>query len=207
MGFYLIGTVFSLDLFCFDTENFVWKIAVCICSVPEKCPEGSVDAFKPRMIRLLERQRRWSRSHAAFLQQQNLSLSAGGQAGLLRSLHQTRMDLPLGNDKRRARLSWLQHLRLLWDPHTLHAADHTDHPPTHTHTREINWRSSCAANWFFLTCTSGGFQRAMSGDLWVKICHSEEQKAAILVWICPAAFAFAEGFYLWEFTRGKRRRQ
>lgn len=207
MGFYHIGAIFSLEFFfpSWHWKTLFVKIAVCICSVPEKCLEGSADAFKPRMIRLLERRRSWSRSHAAFLQQQNLSLSAAGQAGLLRSLHQTRMDLPLGNDKRRARLSWLQHLRLLWDPRTLHAADHTDHP--HTHTREINWRSSCAANWFFLTCASGGFQRAMPGDLWVKICHSEEQKAAILVGICPAAFAFAEGFYLWEFKWGKRRRQ
>lgn len=167
MGFYLIGTIFSVDFFFFvlTLKTLFVKIAVCVCSVPEKCLEGSVDAFKPRMIRLLERQRSWSRSHAAFLQQQNLSLSAAGQAGLLRSLHQTRMDLPLGNDKRRARLSWLQHLRLLWDPRSLHAADHTDHPP-HTPEKLIEGVAvqQIDSSWRALLVVSSGRCRVTSGS-------------------------------------------
>lgn len=162
----LILSASSFLLIVLETENFVWEIAVCICIVPEKCLEGSVGPFKPRTICLHEQQHSWSWSHAAFLQQQNLSLSAAGQAGLLRSLHQTRMDLPLGNDKRRARPSWLQHLQLLWDPHTLCATDRTDHPPPPPPEKLIEGVAvqQIDSSWRALLVVSSGWCRMTSGS-------------------------------------------
>lgn len=75
------------------------------CAFALKKQEEAVVPFKTRMICLPKQQHSWSFIHAALLQQQNPSLSATGQAGVLKSLHQTRMDLPLGNDKRGVRPS------------------------------------------------------------------------------------------------------
>lgn len=134
--------------------------------------KGSVVPFKTRMICLPKQQHGWSCSHAALLQQQNPSLSATGQASLLRSLHQTWMDLPLGNDKRPVRPSWLQHLQLLWEARTHHAVMTTPPPEKLIEGVAVQQIDS---SWHALLAISSGWCRVTFGSHYATVRSKKQQ--------------------------------